>query len=110
MRTSLLFVTILLSISCAGKQLTQDKLAQNPGALLFNGYTKPEVTCYKCHNGDASGASIKGPNLVKKLQKISDEEYRTALAKGPLLMPSYEKLLTPEEMQLILDWLKSLPK
>ena len=107
---NLFLAALFFSLSCAGKQLPQDTLSQNPGALLFNGYTKAEVTCYKCHGGDAGGASIKGPNLVKKLQKISDEEYRAALAKGPLLMPSYTNTLTPEEMQLILDWLKSLPK
>jgi hypothetical protein len=101
------FLAILFLGACKTTQLPQEKLSQNPGALLFNGYTKPNVKCYECHNGDATG-SIKGPNLIKKLKVISDEKYRATLAEGPHKMPSYTGILSPEEEQLILDWLKSL--
>jgi mono/diheme cytochrome c family protein len=94
-------------MGCAGSPAPQETL-QTPGALLFNGYTKPEIKCYECHNGNAQGRGIKGPNLVKKLKKINDEEYFKALHKGPLLMPSYTKTLTEDEMKAILEWLRSL--
>lgn len=96
---------VLALVGCSGSQAPKESL-QAPGALLYNGYTKSEVACYKCHDGDASG-SLRGPNLIKKLKKISDDEYFAALHKGPLLMPSYTETLTEEEMKAILEWLRS---
>ena len=68
----LLFATLCL-MACAGVQLPREKLGEDPGALLFNGYVKPEVDCYVCLNGDAKGAT-RGPGLAEELVDHSDEQ------------------------------------
>ncbi len=96
----------LLVVGCAaGVQLAKEKI-QDPGQLLFNGYTKPEVNCYHCHNGDGRGSG-RGPDLSKAVPKMPDAKVLEIIAQGEGFMPGFaEKLSEPERGQ-ILAWLRS---
>ena len=92
-------------VGCAGVPLPKEQLS-DPGALLYNGYTRPEVDCYICHNGDGKGA--RGPALVSKVPRLSEEKVVRAIksAKG-LHMPKYDSKMTDEEIALVARWLKA---
>jgi len=77
---------------------------ESPGGKLFNGYTKPDVKCFSCHNGDAMGAN--GPNLGERVPKLSDEAILKAINEGPSYMPSFKDDLTETEKQQIVAWLR----
>jgi len=96
----------VLVIGCAaGIQLARGTV-QDPGQLLFNGYVKPEVNCYYCHNGDGRGAG-RGPDLSKAVPKMPDAEVLKIITKGASFMPAFgDKLSEPERAQ-ILAWLRS---
>jgi mono/diheme cytochrome c family protein len=72
---------------------------------MFNGYVKPDVKCFGCHNGDASGAN--GPNLATRIPTLSDEAILKAINDGPSYMPSFKDKLTEDEKQSLVTWLRS---
>ena len=76
----------------------------SPGGKLFNGYTKADVKCFSCHNGDGTGAN--GPNLAERVPKLSDDAILKAIDEGPSYMPSFKDTLTAEEKREILAWLR----
>src|SRR5687767_11995746 len=101
---SLIFVSVVL-MACAGVQLTKEKLGDDPGALMFNGYTKPNVVvCYSCHNGDAKG-SMRGPGLADEMAEHSDEQLRDVIKEGDGRMPAHKDKMTDEEIGQVLAWL-----
>jgi len=91
--------------SCAGTQRPADQI-KSPGEALFNGRVKPDVNCYSCHNGDGSG-TIRGPNLGKRVPKLTDQQIAQAIADGPGLMPSFKDKLTDAEVKEITAWLRT---
>lgn len=103
MRT-LLFVSLCL-VGCAGVQLPKEKLGDDPGAMLFNGYAKPKVECYACHNGDAKG-TIRGPGLADEVAEHSDEQLKEVIKEGDGRMPAHKDLMSDEEVGQILAWLR----
>jgi mono/diheme cytochrome c family protein len=106
---SLTTVALLLAAglvgSCAGVQLPKEKL-QEPGGLLFNGYTKPEINCHRCHNGDGTG-TLRGPNLAKKVPTESDSQLTETIQKGKGLMPAFQEQLSPDQLAQLLGWLRA---
>ena len=91
--------------ACAGTQLPADQI-KSPGEALFNGRVKPDVNCYQCHNGDGSG-TIRGPNLGKRVPKLTDQQIAQAIAEGPGLMPSFKDKVTEADVQAITAWLRT---
>src|SRR3954466_4278420 len=85
--------------SCAGTQRPADQI-KSPGEALFNGRGKPDVNCYSCHNGDGTG-TIRGPNLGKRVPKLTDQQIAQAIADGPGLMPSFKDKVTDAEVKEI---------
>jgi mono/diheme cytochrome c family protein len=100
-----LAAAVLLAGCAAGIQLSKESI-QDPGQLLFNGYTKPEINCYHCHNGDGRGAG-RGPDLAKSLAKMPDAAVLEVIAKGATFMPAFGDQLAPEEQKQILAWLRA---
>jgi mono/diheme cytochrome c family protein len=95
----------LTIIACAaGVQLTRDTI-KAPGQLLFNGYVKPKVNCFKCHNGDGRGAG-RGPDLSPKVAKLTDTAILEVIERGEGFMPSFKDETTPQERQEIVAWLR----
>ncbi|MFH0946361.1 MAG: cytochrome c [Planctomycetota bacterium] len=97
---------LCLGACSTGIQLARDE-AGNPGQLLFNGYAKDGVACYKCHNGNGRG-TWKAPALTGVEFALSDEEIRDAIRKGPGMMPAFGDKLTDEELGQVLSYVKSL--
>jgi mono/diheme cytochrome c family protein len=88
---------------CAGTQLPRDRI-QDPGELMFNGYTNPAADCYKCHGGDATG-TMRGPNLAGRVPKLTVEQIETTIREGKGFMPSFTGQLSPPEIALLANWL-----
>ena len=97
--------TIALVTACAtGKALPQQAL-DSRGGLMFNGYVKPDVKCFGCHNGDALGAN--GPSLATRVPALSDEAILKAIDDGPSYMPSFKDKLSDDEKRSLVAWLRS---
>lgn len=100
-----LVVVSLAASSCAGIPLPKDTLT-DPGALLFNGYVRPAVDCYACHNGDGKGA--RGPSLAREVRETSAEKLAAIIRKGPGPMPAYgADVLSDDELGQLVSWLKA---
>src|SRR5688500_14648370 len=92
----LLGVFVVIGSGCAaGTPLPRQSL-DSPGALLFNGYAKPNVQCFECHGGDGTGSG-RGPNLAERVPKLTDEAILHAIDDGPGFMPSFKDELTAKE-------------
>src|SRR5947208_7260142 len=91
--------------ACAGSQRPADQI-KSPGEALFNGRVKPDVNCYSCHNGDGTG-TMRGPNLGKRVPKLTDQQIAQAIAEGPGLMPSFKDKVTDSDVQAITAWLRT---
>jgi mono/diheme cytochrome c family protein len=90
---------------CAGQQLPKSQIT-TPAEALFNGQVRPDIDCYRCHNGDATG-TWRGPNLTQNVKKLTDQQIATTIDTGPGLMPSYRGKLSQSEVQQIIAWLRS---
>lgn len=100
---SLIFASLCL-MACAGVQQPKEKLGDAPGALMFNGYTKADVSCYSCHNGDAKG-TMRAPGLGDVFSDHSDEQLASAIKDGEGRMPAHKDRLNDAEVGQILAWL-----
>ncbi len=81
--------------------LPREHLA-HPGGLLFNGYVKPKVDCWRCHNGHGRGA--RGPSLVVRAPALSNSRMRKVINDGFGFMPGFKRHLTAEEVEQLIDW------
>jgi mono/diheme cytochrome c family protein len=90
--------------ACAAAQTPRDRIA-DPGELLFNGYTSPDVDCYRCHKGDGTG-SWRGPNLAEVVPKMTDAAIAKTIHEGPGLMPSYQGKIDDQQIAAITAWLR----
>jgi mono/diheme cytochrome c family protein len=96
---------VALVTACAtGKALPQQAL-NSSGGLMFNGYVKPDVKCFGCHNGDGSGAN--GPSLAALVPVLTDDAILKAINDGPSYMPSFKDKLTDDEKRSLVAWLRS---
>ncbi len=100
------FATLLGALSgCGGSQLPKAQVASR-GEALFNGEVKTEINCYHCHDGDGSG-TLWGPNLAKRVPKLTDAQIANAIAEGPGIMPSFKGKLSDADVRDIIAWLRS---
>jgi mono/diheme cytochrome c family protein len=93
-----------LAVGCHSGTALPPQSLESPGGKLFNGYTKPDVKCFSCHNGDGSGAN--GPNLGERVPKLTDDGILKAIDEGPSYMPSFKDKLTEQEKRDIIAWLR----
>ena len=98
-------VAILTLTACAGTQRPADQIT-SPGEALFNGRIRPDINCYTCHDGDGAG-TLRGPNLGKRVPKLTDQEIAQAIADGPGLMPSFKDKISDAEVKEITGWLRT---
>jgi cytochrome c551 len=103
-------LALVLLTACAGVPLPREQIS-DPGQLLFDGYTKPKVDCFHCHNGDGRGRNIKGPSLADRVPKLSDADLKSVIVTGEGLMPGFQDELSDEELGQITRWLRqAFPK
>jgi mono/diheme cytochrome c family protein len=100
-----LVALVVTVAACAGTQL-QSTPNEAPGEALFNGRVKEDVNCYKCHNGDGTG-TMRGPNLAKRVPKLTDQEISSAIEEGPSMMPSFKGKVTDQEIAELTSWLRT---
>jgi mono/diheme cytochrome c family protein len=106
MRTApLTLLGLVLASSCAGVQLRREALSE-PGALLFNGYTRDAVDCWRCHGGDGAGAA-RGPGLASRVPKKSDERLALIIREGKGTMPGFQRVLSDDEVTQLVAWLRA---
>lgn|ERR1017187_1856454 len=91
-------------VSCAGTQIPKDRIT-DAGQLLFNAQTVSTIDCYRCHNGDGTG-TWRGPNLAKRVPKLSDQAIAMAINEGPGMMPSYKGKIDNQQIAAITAWLR----
>jgi mono/diheme cytochrome c family protein len=81
----------------------------NPdSARMGRGYFL-KYNCYGCHGGLAGGAM--GPSLRDTIWKYggSDSSIALSISQGrPLGMPTWKGLIPPDEINLLVDYIKSL--
>ena len=77
-------------------------LAENP---VF------QQNCAKCHGKTAEGRHFAGPSLVsKKTTAVSADDLRTIISNGKHRMPKFAGKLTSEEINTLVEQIKSLNK
>jgi len=73
-----------------------------------------QAKCASCHAADGSGTSVVGKALKLKdirdpeVQKISDADLATLIAKGKDKMPRNEKTLKPEQVKALVAYTREL--
>ena len=72
----LTFAAVVVIAGCAAGVPLARQDQQDPGLLVFNGYTNPKIDCYRCHNGDGHGTGH-GPDLAKA---VPDEHMRRCVS------------------------------
>lgn len=93
---------VLLTAGCVkSAQLPRERL-EHRGGLLFNGYVKPQVNCWKCHNGHGRGAM--GPSLVVRAPALSNSRLRKVITGGFGLMPGFRQHLTDDDVEQLIAW------
>lgn len=93
-----------LLLLCGCSPLARELVADSPGGLLYQGYTKPDVDCYRCHGGKATG-SWRAPPLKTPTLEMSDEQLHTTIKDGDGGMPAFQTKMTDEEIDQIIAWL-----
>ncbi len=84
--------------------------AQETGESLF------KSKCAMCHGPDGAGKTTMGqalkiPDLHSAdVQKLSDAELNTIVAKGKNKMPAYEGKLSKEQITLLVGYIRDLAK
>ena len=104
---SLLAVTIALGGIC---WLNSPAKAQGSRETVY------KAKCASCHGADGKGATPAGKATKardfcsEEVQKESDEEWTTIIAKGKNKMPSYDKKLSEAEIKEAVTYIRSFCK
>lgn len=75
-----------------------------------------KAKCAACHGADGSGATAMGKKFKLRdlgsadVQKHSDEELQTIIAKGKPPMPTFEKTLDAAQIQELAAYIRTLKK
>jgi mono/diheme cytochrome c family protein len=75
-----------------------------------------QAKCAGCHGADGSGSTTVGKALKLKdirdpeIQKTTDDELTTLIAKGKDKMPANEKTLKPEQIKSLVGYTRELMK
>jgi mono/diheme cytochrome c family protein len=101
---------IALALACFAMMLPLTARADDASAKLYQG------KCVACHAADGTGNTPGGKALKvtsfsdPDVQKQSDADLTTIIAKGKNKMPAYEKSLKPEEIKGLVAYVRELGK
>ena len=101
---SLVLATFAFGCGSGGTQIPRDRVT-SPGDALFNGYTKPDVNCFECHDGTGHGTSW-GPALAKRVPLRTDDQLTATIRDGKGKMPAFRAKLTDAEIAELVTWLR----
>ncbi len=85
-------------------------LAQSPGETVF------KKNCVMCHGADGAGKTKMGVKLgaadlsSSDIQALSDEALAQTVRNGKGKMPPFEKTLTADEIQQVVQHVRTLKK
>jgi mono/diheme cytochrome c family protein len=88
-----------------GIQLPRGQVSDDPGELLFQGYQKPDVQCWECHDGTGGGSKW-GPALGLGLAKLTDDQIKHVILDGRRKMPAFRDKLTDDEVMLVIGYVR----
>jgi len=95
---------LLIGFSMAGAQTPPPDANLTENAIF-------EKNCAKCHGKTAEGRTFGGPSLVaEKTTAASADELRNIITNGKHHMPKYAGKLTPEEINTLVEEIKSSNK
>jgi mono/diheme cytochrome c family protein len=102
---------------CLGAALGAVLLAASPARAADDAAAKLYQTkCQACHGPDGSGNTVVGKALKIKdlrdpeVQKTSDADIATLIAKGKNKMPPNEKSLKPDQIKSLVAYVRELAK
>lgn len=102
------FRLVLCSLLFA-RNVVSAQTSASEGSLTANPVF--QQNCAKCHGKTAEGRHFGGPSLVsEKTAAASADELRDIIANGRHRMPKYAGKLTPEEIDTLVQQIKSLSK
>ncbi|MGG1660021.1 c-type cytochrome [Brevibacillus sp. NRS-1366] len=61
--------------------------------------------CLSCHAADLGG--LVGPSLQQVGTRLTEEQIMEKIRDGAKGMPSFEKLLSPEDLEALAQWLST---
>ena len=93
---------IASTVNSRSQEPTPPTPAKLDGHTLF-----VERGCAHCHGPDAAGTQD-APNLQGVTQRLKPEEVRSQIVNGGKSMPAFGDMLTAEETDTLLVWLRSL--
>lgn len=102
--------TVSLVILAVALMFSASAFAADSGAELF------KTKCAACHGPDGKGETPMGKRLgIKDLgsaevQSKSDADLVNIITKGKDKMPSYDGKLTPEQIQSVVKYIRTLKK
>ena len=100
--------SLLMAVLCSLLPLAAARAADDATVKLYG------TKCASCHGADGAGTTTVGKVLKLKdirdpeVQKISDADMTTLIAKGKDKMPANEKALKPEQIKALVAYVREL--
>ncbi len=105
LRPLLFALCALLFASCAPKPPAH---MNDPGQLIYLGYTNKEANCSRCHGEEGQGG-MSGPKIRGVLQKKGADHVRETIrhgkGEGDDKMPALGEQLTAEQIEQVIRFL-----
>ncbi|HLG22402.1 MAG TPA: cytochrome c [Candidatus Manganitrophaceae bacterium] len=95
---------ILTTTGCAKKEFP---LPGHPGGQIYNGMTRSDVRCYRCHGDEGRGGG-RAPALIQNGKTIERDLFLKTVLNGRKNMPPFGSVLKEEDVLQIIDWLEKV--
>jgi mono/diheme cytochrome c family protein len=104
-RSTIAFIIFFLSFA------TMALSAQPPANANLTANPIFQKDCAKCHGKTAEGRHFGGPSLISdKTSAAPGDDLRNIITNGKGRMPKYASKLTPEEIDTLVEQIRSLSK
>ena len=103
--SGLAFLAMVIACGGGGHQIPRDRV-MSPGEALFNGYGKPGINCFECHDGTGRGTKW-GPALATRVPTLTDDQIAATIRTGKDKMPAFGTKLNDAEVGQLVTWLRA---
>lgn len=99
---------------CIAVLVSNDSSANPTGSYAADAAATYKAKCASCHAADGSGSTAAGKTLKVRdlrsaeVQKLSDDQLYTLIAKGKDKMPGYEKTLGADKCKALVAHMRKL--